>query len=160
MLRYDVKWLLEYYSDERAIDPGVPYALMGNIQRVERLPELFQLTRTTSIQPDLPFDETIARLVSFDSGAVCAQPCRYSDGIRSNYAMDGPGELRERLRDDYGPRLPPLNDSRLSNGIGTAIIVLDSAGRPYLPRRAPSPKALSRRLPLHRIRRHRLARTG
>jgi hypothetical protein len=25
----------------------------------------------------------------------------------------------------------------LSNGIGTAIVVLDSEGRPYLPRRAP-----------------------
>jgi hypothetical protein len=65
------------------------------------------------------------------------QPCAYSDGLKSNYAMDGAGELRELLRAEYGGRLPPLEDRRLSNGIGTAVVVLDGEGRPYLPRRAP-----------------------
>jgi len=65
------------------------------------------------------------------------QPCPYSDGVKSNYAMDGSGELRETLRTQYGHCLPPLADARLSNGIGTAVVVFDATGHPYLPRRAP-----------------------
>jgi hypothetical protein len=137
MLRYEAAWLLDYYSGEEPVRPGIPYSLLGEIRRVDRVPEFFQLCRVTSVEPNLPFDETVARLISFDSGTLGAQPCRYSDGIRSNDAMDGPDELRGRLRDDYGRHLPSLADLRLSNGIGTAIVVLDSEGRPYLPRRAP-----------------------
>jgi hypothetical protein len=51
--------------------------------------------------------------------------------------MDGPGELREILRAEYGSSLPALSDTRLSNSIGTAIVVFDREGKPYLPRRAP-----------------------
>ena len=51
--------------------------------------------------------------------------------------MDGPGQLRDRLRADYGARLPPLDNPRLSNAIGTAVVVFDGDGQPYLRRRAP-----------------------
>jgi hypothetical protein len=44
-------------------------------------------------------------------------------------------QLRELFQSEYGHRLPPLSDARLSNGIGTAIVVFTPAG-PYLPRRA------------------------
>jgi 8-oxo-dGTP pyrophosphatase MutT (NUDIX family) len=57
--------------------------------------------------------------------------------VKSNYAMDGPGELRPILAAQYGHRLPPLDDSRLANGVGVAVVVFDADGRPYLPRRAP-----------------------
>jgi hypothetical protein len=89
------------------------------------------------VSPRLDYDETVMRLARFEAGQLWVQPCSYSDGVKSNYAMDGPGELREILRAEYGTRLPPLGDARLSNGIGTTIIVFDSEGRPYLPRRAP-----------------------
>jgi 8-oxo-dGTP pyrophosphatase MutT (NUDIX family) len=51
--------------------------------------------------------------------------------------MDGPGELRPILCAQFGRRLPPLGDPRLSNGVGTAVVVFDGDDRPYLPRRAP-----------------------
>jgi hypothetical protein len=137
MLRYDAGWLIEYYADEPTVRPGVPYSLLGTEYRVERVRAPFQLTRATTVEPRLPFDETVARLVSYDAGVLRVQPCPFSDGVRSNYAMDGDGELREILRAEYGRRLPPLSDTRLSNGIGTAIVVLDRDGKPYLPRRAP-----------------------
>ena len=137
MLRYDAKWLLEYYSAEQPVRPGIPYSWLAPMLPAERVPVPFQLTRTNGIQPDLPFDETVARLAACESGILRVQPCRYRDGVRSNYAVDGPNGLRDLLRDDYGPHLPPLADTRLSNAIGTAIVVFDRAGNPYLPRRAP-----------------------
>jgi|SRR5215471_17614844 len=137
MLRYDARWLIEYYADEMPVRPGVPYSLLGTEYRVERGCEPFRLTRVVAVEPRLPFDETVARLVSYDAGVLRVQPCPFSDGVRSNYAMDGEGELRDVLRAEYGRRLPPLSDTRLSNGIGTAIVVLDRGGKPYLPRRAP-----------------------
>jgi hypothetical protein len=137
MLRYDARWLVEYYAAEPPVRPGLPYSLLGDVHRVDLITVPFHLVRATAVEPCLPFDETLARLVSFDEGVLQVQRCRYSDGIRSNHAMDGAGELRDRLREDYGPRLPPFTDPRLSNGIGTAIVVFDRAGKPYLPRRAP-----------------------
>jgi hypothetical protein len=137
MLRYDPEWLIEYYSGESPVRPGIPYSLLATEVRVERVPEAFQLTRVTSVEPRLAFDDCTVRLMSCDDGVLRVQPCHYSDGLRSNYAMDGPGELREILRVDYGSRLPALADTRLSNSIGTAIVVFTADGQPYLPRRAP-----------------------
>ena len=114
----------------------MPYSLLGNESGVERVDERFQLTRTTTVEPSLEFDETVPRLISYFNGILRVQPCAYSDGIRSNYAMDGPGELRDCLRADYGPCLPPLGDTRLSNGIGSTIVVFDRGRKPYPPRRA------------------------
>jgi hypothetical protein len=137
MLRYDPGWLIEYYAGESPVRPGIPYSLLATDCRVERAPEPFQLTRVTNVEPRLAFDEVIPRLMSCEDGILRVQPCRYSDGLRSNYAMDGPGELREILRAEYGSSLPALSDTRLSNSIGTAIVVFDREGKPYLPRRAP-----------------------
>jgi hypothetical protein len=137
MLRYDPQWLLEYYADEPPVRPGIPYSVLATDCSMERVRKPFQLTRVTAVEPKLAFDETTVRLMACDAGVLHVQPCCYSDGVRSNYAMDGPGELRELLRSDYGARLPALHDTRLSNSVGTAIIVFDSQGKPYLPRRAP-----------------------
>jgi hypothetical protein len=137
MLRYDPKWLIEYYSAETPVRPGIPYSLLATEFRVERVPEPFRLTRVTAVEPRLPFDDQTVRLMSCEDGVLRVQPCRYSDGLRSNYAMDGPGELRDILRADYGSRLPELSDPRLANAIGAAIVVFTPDGKPYLPRRAP-----------------------
>ncbi|MCU1232749.1 MAG: hydrolase [Candidatus Solibacter sp.] len=140
MLRYDAAWLIEQYADEPLAAPGIPYTLLGESGPYRMLLEdaPYRLTPAVDINPHLPYDETVVRLARYDSGNLWVQPCPYSDGVKSNYAMDGPGELRETLRAQYGRRLPPLDDGRLSNGIGTAIVVFDAANRPYLPRRAPS----------------------
>jgi len=139
MLRYDAAWLLELYADETPALPGVPYAVIGTEPHyaIEREPGEFQLANVLGLRPDLAYDETVVRLARFDPPTLHVQPCPYSLGVKSNYAMDGEGELRPLLRREYGRRLPPLNDSRLSNGIGTTAIVFDGEGRPYLPRRAP-----------------------
>jgi hypothetical protein len=137
MLRYDPQWLLDYYSEERPIRLGMPYSALPAPATVERIHSPFQLTHVTAVEPRLAFDETIPRLMSADATTLWIQPCRYSDGVRSNYAMDGPEKLRDILRAEYGRRLPPLSDTRLSNSIGTAIVVFTADGKPYLPRRAP-----------------------
>jgi hypothetical protein len=139
MLRYDAAWLLDWYSGETAVAPGVPYMRLAGAGPLEvrREPGDFRLTQVEEFQPVLDYDETVVRLARFESGTLWVQPCAYSDGIRSNYAMDGPAVLRAKLRAEYGAQLPPLADTRLSNAIGTAVIVLDADGRPYLPRRAP-----------------------
>jgi hypothetical protein len=146
MLRYDAAWLVEQYADEPLAAPGVPYAPLGAEGPYRLLHEdaPYRLTPAVDIQPRLPYDETVVRLARFEAPTLWVQPCPYSDGVKSNYAMDGPGELRETLRAQYGRRLPPLNDGRLSNAIGTAIVVFDAAGRPYLPRRAPRQSVFSR----------------
>jgi hypothetical protein len=139
MLRYDAAWLLEQYAEETPAYPGVPYALIGAtpVYSIEREPGEFKLNDVVGLKPRLAYDETVVRLARFDPPSLCVQPCPYSQGVKSNYAMDGEGELRAILRTDYGRRLPPLSDARLSNGIGTAAIIFDRQGRPYLPRRAP-----------------------
>jgi 8-oxo-dGTP pyrophosphatase MutT (NUDIX family) len=138
MLRYDAAWLLEQYRDEPTAAPGIPYALLGaGPFLVERENAPFRFTPVFGLTPELRYDESVVRLARYENPALWVQPCPYSDGVRSNYVMDGPGELREILRADYGHRLPSLDDTRLSNGIGTAVVVFDPEGRPYLPRRAP-----------------------
>jgi hypothetical protein len=139
MLRYDPEWLIEWYRDETPAAPGLPYALLDRSgpYRAVRSEEPFVLCDVTGMQPRLPFDESVARLAAYEDGTLQVQRARYSDGVKSNYAVDGPGALRDVLRRDYGAKLPPLADARLSNGIGLAVVVWDGDGRPYLPRRAP-----------------------
>ena len=77
------------------------------------------------------------------------QRCNYSDGLRSNYAMDLKGHIklgaadvsfRAVLQAQYGRRLPPLSDTRLSNAVGIAMVLFYKTEHgeilPYLPRRA------------------------
>jgi hypothetical protein len=139
MLRYDAAWLIDQYRDETLVAPGIPYAPLAGAGPCLLLPaqDPYRLTPSLDIRPQLEYDETVVRLARFQPGTLWIQPCPYSDGIKSNYAMDGPGELRRPLIAQYGRRLPPFEDGRLSNGIGTAIVVFDAGGRPYLPRRAP-----------------------
>ena len=139
MLRYDAAWLLEQYADETPAHPGIPYTLLDTAPayEIKREPGDFQLDDIVGLQPNLAYDETIVRLAHFNSPTMHVQPCAFSLGVKSNYAMDGEGELRAILRVDYGRRLPPLTDARLSNGIGTTAVIFDREGRPYLPRRAP-----------------------
>jgi hypothetical protein len=139
MLRYDPGWLIEYYAEETPVRADMAYSRVCGTGpwQVMRHADWFRLTRATSVEPRLDFDETVVRLQGCEPGRLMVQPCKYSDGVRSNYAMDGEGGLREVLRAEYGRRLPPLGDTRLSNGLGTAIVVWDGEGKPYLPRRAP-----------------------
>jgi hypothetical protein len=143
MLRYDAEWLIAQYAGEQPALPGLPYALLEGSGpfAIARAPGEFHLGPTLRLQPRLPYDETVVRLARYQPGQLSVQPCTYSDGIKSNYAMDGTGMdggggLREVLRAEFGSRLPPLEDARLSNAIGTAIVVFDGQGLPYLPRRA------------------------
>jgi hypothetical protein len=139
MLRYDAAWLIEYYRNETPARPGLPYSQIGGAgpSRIIRQEQTFELQDVLEITPRMDYDESIVRLVDFDGSVLTVEPARYSDGMKSNYAMDAPGNLRERLRADYGASLPPWSDPRLSNGVGTAVVVYDGSGRPYLPRRAP-----------------------
>jgi hypothetical protein len=139
MLRYDAAWLLDYYHGESPVRPGIPYAPLAACDSWQLVcdPEQFQLNDVLQLRPKLDYDEPVVRLVSVEGGTLRVQRAVFSDGVKSNYAMDGPGELRDTLRDEYGAKLPPLSDTRLSNGIGTAVVVFDASGRPYLPRRAP-----------------------
>ena len=139
MLRYDAAWLIAWYAGERPLAEGVPYSWLGGAGpwRIEWVEEEFALDDVMGIVPRLDFDEEVVRLAGIADGVLRLGRARYSDGMRSNYAMDRPGGLREVLRADYGGRLPDLGDRRLSNGIGTAVVVFDGEGRPYLPRRAP-----------------------
>src|ERR1700733_10520368 len=90
------------------------------------------------------FDSQVVRLDHYDAQEhkLAIRPCNYSDGLRSNYALDWHGEfsLRSLLAEDYGSRLPPLNDLRLSNALGLAVIVWYRTENgdilPYLPKRA------------------------
>lgn len=136
MLRDDAAWLLLQYRDEPLAAPGIPYAPLS-ASHVLRDPTPFRLAPAVDVNPVLAYDETIVRLARCERQTIWVQPCLYSDGLKSNYAMDGPGELRPILAAQYGHRLPPLDDQRLANGIGVAVVVFDSQGRPYLPRRAP-----------------------
>ena len=139
MLRYDAAWLLDFYRGETPAGAGVPYGSIGGAGPYHLLFEedQFRLNDVLGLSPNLAYDEAIVRLASIEGNALRLQRAVFSDGVKSNYAMDGPGELREILRAEYGAILPPLSDTRLSNGIGTAVVVFDSADRPYLPRRAP-----------------------
>src|SRR5690349_8614140 len=138
MLRDDAAWLIQQYSRERPARPGLPYCQIGGggPYEVVREEAPFRLEDVLGLQPVLDHDEPVVRLVSFDGSILRVQRAMFSDGVKSNYSMDGPGELREILRAQYGAALPSLEDPRLSNGIGTAVVVYDRERRPYLPRRA------------------------
>lgn len=140
MLRYDAAWLIEQYRDETPAGPDLPYSQLGGSgpYRVVRGDSRFQLQDVLGLTPRLDRDELIVRLAACEGDTLHIESALYSDGIKSNYAMDTAGNLREQLRADYGAKLPPLSDPRLTNGIGTAVVVFDAGGRPYLPRRAPS----------------------
>src|SRR4051794_9706905 len=114
MLRYDAAWLIEWYRDEAPVLPGVPYAGIGGAgpYRVVGSEEPFQLLDVAGIEPRLDYDEPIVRLVGFDGETLHVQRAAFSDGVKSNYAMDAPGELRAILRAQYGAKLPPLSDTR------------------------------------------------
>jgi hypothetical protein len=140
MLRYDPAWLLECYRDERSARPGLPYVELDACGpsksefRIVRMAEPFRLNAVLEIEPRLAYDEQVARLADYDSTTrtLHIQKCAYSDGVKSNFAME---RLRGLFQAEYGYRLPPLPDARLSNGIGTAVVVFTAAG-PYLPRRS------------------------
>src|SRR6266436_1707057 len=114
MLRYDAAWLMEQNRDEVPAHPGVPYIGIDGAgpYDIARAEGEFRLTSVIDVQPRLEFDETVVRLARYEAGKLCVQPCAYSDGMKSNYAMDDPGELREILRAEYGGRLPLLDDGR------------------------------------------------
>ena len=139
MLRHDAGWLIEQYRDETPALPGLPYTKIGGSgpYQVVREEWDFQLQDVLGLTPRLDCDEPIVRLAALEGDTLHVERAAYSDGMKSNYAMDGKGNLRERLRADYGAKLPPLSDSRLSNGIGTAVVVFGAERQPYLPRRAP-----------------------
>lgn len=137
MLRYDPAWLLECYREELPARPGVPYTELaggGRPFHVVKLAEEFRLRPVLDLEPKLDFNEAVTRLAAYDpdTRTLTVQKSFYSDGVKSNYAME---QLRGLFQAEYGHRLPPLSDARLSNGIGTAVVVFTPAG-PYLPRRA------------------------
>src|SRR5690348_6382294 len=138
MLRYDAAWLIEQYRDEAPAAPGLPYTRIGGPgpYRVVCHEGLFELDDVLQLTPRVDYDEPVARLVAIEGTTLHVQAAPYVSGVKSNYAMDGPGELRDRFHAEYGSKLPPLTDRRLSNGIGTVVVVFDREGRPYLPRRA------------------------
>jgi hypothetical protein len=95
-------------------------------------------------------DDLVLRLQDYDSQGktLRVQRCNYSDGLRSNYAMDLRGHiklgaadvsLRAILQAQYGRRVPPLSDGRLSNAVGIAVVLFYKTEQgeilPYLPRR-------------------------
>jgi hypothetical protein len=136
MLQYDPLQLLATYRDEPPARPGLPYSEIAPCGpfRVVKLSEPFRLQPVLDIEPRLSYDEAVTRLAAYDAATrtLTVQKCKYSDGVKSNYAME---QLRELFQAEYGHRLPPLADARLPNGIGTAVVVFTPAG-PYLPRRA------------------------
>src|SRR5450631_1011574 len=99
MLRHDARWLMEQYAGETPVHPGVPYMWLGGPgpYGVRRAEGEFRLTEVTRVRPSLAHDDTVVRLANYESGRLWVQPCAYSDGVKSNYAMDGTGELRDLL---------------------------------------------------------------
>jgi hypothetical protein len=96
-------------------------------------------------------NEAVVRLEGCDAvlKTLRIQKCAYTDGLRSNYALDLKGHmkfgtsdlsLRAVLQSQYGRKLPPLSDKRLSNAIGIAAVIFYKTEEgeilPYLPRRS------------------------
>jgi hypothetical protein len=169
-LTYDLATLFNWYRDEKPALGQLPYTELdcfldqSHNLTIERDETPFQLAthppdNLAQLQ-DCIYDEFTRqrRIDKFDSHAVrlekydprerrlTIRQCRYSDGVKSNYALDWQGKLRSYLAQDYGSALPPLDEPRLSNALGLAIIVFyrSSAGPmiPYLPKRAGANQAV------------------
>jgi hypothetical protein len=130
--------------------------------RVKRLPGHFQLESWGPGDGDALRDEALAVALhekpkTFNGPAVriadavsdgrntelTIQAARYFDQRRSNLALDfrsqgkdaRPITMRDLLRQDYGARLPRLDDARLANTLGVAALILVREGEdltPYL----------------------------
>jgi hypothetical protein len=169
-LTYDVGTLLRWYGDETPALSQLPYTELDCF--LDRPPELRVIKKRAPFQlashpPESlaglqycvyeaftiekrvdKFDSKVVRLEDYDAKerSFVIRQCNYSDGLRSNYALDWQGKLRSLLAQDYGLKLPPLDEPRLSNSLGLAVIVWyraqDGAGvpnmpyMPYLPKRA------------------------
>ena len=141
MLRYDAAWLLEQYCDEALAAPGIPYAPLGGdgpyrAAAASRRP--FTGLRSSTSAPQLDFDETVVRLARYEErnavGAALPLQRRREIELRDGWARRTPSDAARASTAVVFRRLPT---ARLSNGIGTTVVVFDAAGRPYLPRRAP-----------------------
>jgi hypothetical protein len=163
-LTYDPPTLLHWYRDETPACGRLPYTELAcfldqpSDLRIEKKKTPFRLA---SCPPDSlsylqdciydaftkekridKFDSKVVRLENYDDRErrLVIRQCRYSDGLKSNYALDWQGKLRSLLAQDYGSKLPPLDEPRLSNSLGLAVIVWyrtqDGETLPYLPKRA------------------------
>jgi hypothetical protein len=166
-LTYDAPTLLRWYRDETPACGRLPYTELACLLdqpsdlTIEKKTAPFRLA---SYPPDSlahlqdciyeaftkenrvdSFDSKVVRLESYDARdrSFIIRQCNYSDGLRSNYALDWQGRLRSLLAQDYGLKLPPLEEPRLSNSLGLAVIVWYRAQNgaslpymPYLPKRA------------------------
>jgi hypothetical protein len=176
-LRYDIASLLNWYRGEARAWDELPYTELacflnepwpGTVSlEVAKKADEFRLAphppddlaRLQTYVHDAfkkesrvdQYDSTVVRLDKYDAARHLfeVRPCKYSDGLKSNYAMDwrGPLELggqpfslRSLMARDYPEHLPPLSELRLSNALGSAVIVWyrteDGDILPYLPRRA------------------------
>ena len=156
-LTYDVGTLLEWYRDETPVFGLLPYSELDCFldqepdPRVDKMDAPFQLA-SHPLQDSAyeafvgekridAFDSENVRLEQYDTceRRFVVRQCRYSDGVKSNYTMDWQGKLRSMMRQDYGSRLPPLDEPRLANSLGLAVIIWyrlpDGDVLPYLPRR-------------------------
>src|SRR5580704_886844 len=131
-LTYDVETLLHLYRDETPALGQPPYTELAYFR--DQPPDL-KLDmkeapfRLASHPPDSladlqdsayrafiqenrldEFDSEVVRLEHYDARErrLAIPHCRYSDGLRSNYALGWHGKLRSLLAQDYGSALPPL----------------------------------------------------
>jgi hypothetical protein len=163
-LTYDAATLLDWYRDETPACGRLPYTELAcfldqpSDLTIEKKKTPFRLA---SCPPDGlahlqgciyeaftkekradKVDSKVVRLENYDARErrLVIRQCRYSDGLKSNYALDWQGKLRSFLAQDYGSKLPPLDEPRLSNSLGLAVIVWyraqDGDTLPYLPKRA------------------------
>lgn len=172
-LNYDLTTLHDWYRGETRLWNVLPYAELAEIHwpaaeafQVRREEEWFRLrspagTRLERLRAgaleafraEKRFDResTVIRLEEFrkDTGLLRVRPGWYTDGLRSNYAMDWSMDdedrdgtaltLRSYLAERFGERLPPLGESLLSDAVGLAVVVWYRGQGdilPYLPRRA------------------------
>ena len=169
-LTYDVATLLHWYRDETPALGQLPYAELDGFPhqppdlRVDKSRAPFQLAAYppdglehlqnciyeafTKEQRIDKLDSKVVRLEKYDAKErnFVIRQCNYSDGLKSNYGLDWHGKLRSLLAQDYGSKLPPLDEPRLSNTLGLAVIVWYRAQNgagvpkmrylPYLPKRA------------------------
>jgi hypothetical protein len=79
---------------------------------------------------DLSRSEKLIRIPAFDpvTSVMSVQQAEYNDQRRSNLVLDfsvsGLPTLREMLRAEFGAVLPPLDDPRLANTLGIAMLVV------------------------------------